>query len=316
MSFDEAGQARIFISYKRDAEPDVSLAQLLYEALRGHGYRVFKDVEAIPLGGDYAELISTEIRSSDFFVVLLTRSSTREGWVAAETEMAKDSADHTGRPRILPIRLAYTQALSLRLKAAIGHLNHLEWHDAADNDKVLGALIDSIAGSRRTPGPEPSPPRTRAHGRAASRAASTSSSPRGCGTRTVPGNPSRGPRSCPCCRVETSLSVTRATGPGQFRVRVLDSGALEVAIWSGADYRRVRSQPRKFMTMLEGDTHAWCFTRHPPGQSVVLKRPDGRPDPIVLTFEPDVVRAVWTIVHRRAALHESFLIVMKHAGAC
>src|SRR5262245_4354421 len=247
MSVDEApGRARIFISYKRDAEPDVSLAQFLYEALSDQGYRVFKDVEAIPLGGDYAELISTEIRGSDFFVVLLTRSSTREGWVPAETEMAKDSADHTGRPRILPIRLAYTQALSLRLKAAIGHLNHLEWHDAADNDKVLGALIDSIAGSQE-------------EARARAVSAEAASAPpsllaRGehfivtermwhsdgarealAGTTLVPVLSGR----------ETSLSVTRAAGPGLFRVKVLDTGALEVAIWSGAEYRSVRSQPRK-----------------------------------------------------------------------
>src|SRR5215510_1929728 len=109
--------ARIFISYKRGADPDLSLAQFLYDSLAGQGHRVFKDVERIP----------TEITGSDFFIVLLSKSSSRQGWVAAETEMAKDSADHAGHPKILPVRLAYTQNLPLRLRAAIGHLNHFEW---------------------------------------------------------------------------------------------------------------------------------------------------------------------------------------------
>ena len=48
--------ARIFISYKRRADPDLALAQFLYDSLTSQGHRVFKDVEGIPTGGDYAEL--------------------------------------------------------------------------------------------------------------------------------------------------------------------------------------------------------------------------------------------------------------------
>ena len=258
--------------------------------------------------------ISSEITGSDFFIVLLTNASTREGWVPAETEMAKDSADHAGHPKILPVRLAYPQALPLRLKAAIGHLNHFEWRADTDNEKLLGALLDAISEPQELAGhgvpstEEPASPRV------GSPAASTSSSPRACGAPVGPAKRWRGTTIVPVVRgQETSLSVTRAAGPGFFRVKVLASGALEVAIWSGASYRRVRSQPRKFISMLEGDTHAWCFSRYPPDYSIPLKRPDGRKDPVVVTFDPDLVRAVWMITHQRGALHESFLIVMKHA---
>jgi len=301
--------ARIFISYKREAEPDVSVAQFLYGTLTRQGHRVFKDVEKIPAGDDYAELIAAEITQSDFFIALLTRASTRQGWVPAEVEMARDSADHSGHPRILPVRLAFTQPLPLRVKAAIGHLNHLEWRNPEDSEKLLGALLDVIDslhphGGDGTGAVAASPSRlARGEHFIVSEHMWHAGGSREvlAGTTIVPVLPDQ----------ETSLSVTRAAGPGLFRVRVAESGALEVAIWSGAAYRRVRSQPRKFITMLEGDTHAWCFARYLPDQSIALKRPDSRPDPIVVTFDQAVVRAAWMITHQRGSLHESCLIVMK-----
>ena len=232
--------------------------------------------------------------------------------MVAETEMAKDSGDLARHPRILPVRVAYTQTLPLRLRAAIGHLHHFEWRDTTDNDKLLGALSQAIGAQEwpalRRPFPTgfPSPAQfafaRRALHRHRSMWQSAGNRESVAGTTIVP----------VVAGQETSLSVTRATGPGFFRVKVLDSGALEVAIWSGANYRRVRSQPRKFVTMLEGDTHTWCFARYPPDQPVLLKRPDGRKDPIVVTFDEDVVRAVWMITHQRDTIHESFLIAMKH----
>ena len=52
----------------------------------------------------------------------------------------------------------------------------------------------------------------------------------------------------------------------------------------------------------------------PPDEPVLLKRTDGRKDPIVVTFDRDLVRAVWLITHQRGTQLESFLIVMKDAS--
>ena len=110
---------------------------------------------------------------------------------------------------------------------------------------------------------------------------------------------------------ETSLAAPRAAGPGFFRARVLADGALEVAIWSGASYRRVQSAPQTFIHLMQGDTHAWCFERHDLDEPVVLKPPSGSADPIVARFDTALVKAAWTIAHRRAGTEENFLIVMK-----
>src|SRR4029434_2702771 len=114
---------------------------------------------------------------------------------------------------------------------------------------------------------------------------------------------------------ETSLAVTRARGPGFFGVRVQEDGALEVAIWKKAAYRMVESRPEQFVTMLEGDYNTWCFARRSPDEALLLKRPDGRKDPIVVTFDRDLVSAVWLVTHERGTQRESFLIVAKHSSA-
>ena len=303
---------RIFISYKRDVEPDMSLASFLYAALTSQGYSVFKDEERIPTGADYGEVISSEIPKSDFFIVLLTKASTGRGWVVAEIEMAaKLSENLAGHPRILPVRLTYTQALPIRLQAAIGHLQHFAWNDATDNEKLLGAILTELAprrdaaGAPSPRGPKDTPSRL-SHGE---HFIVTQNMWRSAGTRESLAETTIVPV---VAGQETSLSVTRSTGPGFFRVRVLDSGALEVAIWSGANYRRVRSQPRKFITMMEGDTHGWCFARYTPDEAVLLRRPGGHQDPIAVTFDEEVVKAVWMITHQRATIRETFLIAMKH----
>ena len=70
--------SRIFISYKRDAGADKSLATFLYESRSTQGHGVFIDIE-IPPGLDWEEVISAEIQTSDFFLVLLSKASTAQG---------------------------------------------------------------------------------------------------------------------------------------------------------------------------------------------------------------------------------------------
>ena len=63
--------------------------------------------------------------------------------------------------------------------------------------------------------------------------------------------------------------------------------------------------------MMQGDTHAWCFARHTPDDAILLKPPSGSDERTAVSFDAAVVKAVWTIAHKRAATQESFLIVMK-----
>jgi hypothetical protein len=295
---------RVFISYKRDAEPDESVATFLFGSLASQGHRVFIDLET-PLGGEWSDLIENEITTCDFFVVLLTRASVAPGYVVAETLFARESEFRTGRPRILPVRVAYSSPLPLNLSGAIGHLQYFEWNESTDNDELLGALVRRI-GKHDTADRRPTALLRGDHfiiGAGIWQSGDPFESL--AGTTIVPVTAGE----------ESNLAVRRASGPGLFGARVLDTGALEVAIWKGARYRPVRSQPGKFLEMLQHDYHKWCFVSHAPDEALLFQRPDGRKDPIVVTFDQDFVRAAWTIIHKRGRHCEQFLIVMKDSSA-
>src|SRR5262245_40765973 len=138
-----SGKRPIFISYKRDAAADRSLAVFLHDSLARHGYPVFIDIE-IPPGADWSELISNEIQNCDVFIVLLSEASAvPQGFVLAETLIARDSYAANGHPRILPVRVAFTKNLPLRLSAAVGHLQHFEWRDPAANNELVEVLLEA-----------------------------------------------------------------------------------------------------------------------------------------------------------------------------
>jgi len=99
--------AKIFISYKRNVEPDHSLAGLVFETLQTQGHQVFID-RTLTTGQRWAQEIESQVRSSDCLIVFLTAASIQSEMVKGELEMARDQASKTdGKPRVLPVRLAY-----------------------------------------------------------------------------------------------------------------------------------------------------------------------------------------------------------------
>src|SRR5258708_25434405 len=97
---------RIFISYKRDIEPDDSVARQLYEDLRQE-YDVFID-QTILVGTHWAERIEAELHRADFLISLLSEHSIHSEMCLAEISTAHRIArTQNGHPVILPVRLNY-----------------------------------------------------------------------------------------------------------------------------------------------------------------------------------------------------------------
>ena len=65
--------ARIFISYKRNIEPDTPVATAVYEALRQQ-HDVFIDT-TIQVGEKWAERIQNAIKESDYLITFLSAHS-------------------------------------------------------------------------------------------------------------------------------------------------------------------------------------------------------------------------------------------------
>jgi hypothetical protein len=148
---------RLFISYKRNAEPDGRLAKLLFEkfSLEHH---VFID-RSLTVGTLWAESIENEVRNTDFMIVLLSPSSVQSEMVRAEIEWAYASArSRDGRPSILPIYLPGVDFASLGypLNAYIGHLQGLMWQDDSDTPALLRELTRALAQDVEDATPKPS----------------------------------------------------------------------------------------------------------------------------------------------------------------
>ena len=140
-----AQPARIFISYKRDVKPDDPLALRLYEALRGR-CAVFID-RTMLVGTAWAERIQAELEACDYLIPLLSEHSVHSEMVEAEIHTAQRLAKtRGGKPKILPVRVAYTEPLEYPLSAYLGPLNWTVWNGEDDTEPLIRDLLAAIDG--------------------------------------------------------------------------------------------------------------------------------------------------------------------------
>ena len=138
-------QARIFISYKRNATPDARLAEAICRALSPQ-HAVFID-KLMLVGTRWVEQIEAELASADFLILLLSAHSIHSEMVLGEIEMAQRLAqERGGRPAILPVRLNYSAPFTYPLSAYLDALNWAAWEDEGDTPRLVGELEKAIAG--------------------------------------------------------------------------------------------------------------------------------------------------------------------------
>lgn len=74
-----AKSAKVFISY-RSQDPDLSLAQQFYAALKAVGHQVFMAAESIRLGTNWSQAIDRELEQCDYFCCCCRRSLPPVRW--------------------------------------------------------------------------------------------------------------------------------------------------------------------------------------------------------------------------------------------
>ena len=140
-------RSRIFISYKRDVEPDEPLAREICIALQAH-HDVFID-RKMPVGTPWAERIERELKASDVLIVLLSARSVQSEMVEHEVQLAHRFARESGAegcPRILPVRLGYRRPFHYPLSHYLDPLNWAVWDEAGDTERLIDELLRAIAG--------------------------------------------------------------------------------------------------------------------------------------------------------------------------
>jgi len=151
----QAHRTRIFISYKSKAETDERLALMLVNAL-SHRYNVFIDRFITP-AETWAKRIEREVRECDWLIIVLSQASCRSEMVKGEIELARDQqALSDGRPRILPIRAGFHDALPYPLNAYLNHIQHAFWEEGQDAELVR--LVTGVIEGKLDAQPGPSAP--------------------------------------------------------------------------------------------------------------------------------------------------------------
>lgn len=145
---------RVFISYKRNSDPDQQLANYLSDFLNQQGHDAFID-RTLRTGDEWLEEIDRQIQASDFLVVLLSKDSANSEMVQAEIRRAYEYRRLQGRPQTLPVRVAYEGLLPYSIDAFLDPLQYVVWQSQADNEHIGQEILAAMAGHLppRTPMP-------------------------------------------------------------------------------------------------------------------------------------------------------------------
>ena len=137
--------ARVFLSYKRNVEPDQGLATEMVRGLEQAGHVVFID-QRLTVGQAWAREIENQIREADYLIVFLTADSSRSEMVRGEIEMARHLAAKSSKPQILPVRVNFDGPLPYPLNAYLESIQYATWNTPEDTPALLQELLAAITG--------------------------------------------------------------------------------------------------------------------------------------------------------------------------
>src|SRR5262245_58106746 len=136
--------AHIFISYKRNVEPDESLALKLHEFLQlEHG--VFID-RTILVGQDWVRRIQSDVQAADFLILLLSQHSAQSQIVDEELGVAEAIRKQNRKPKVLPVRVNFDGALPYDLGAILNRIQYARWHSPEDTSALFLQLQAALGG--------------------------------------------------------------------------------------------------------------------------------------------------------------------------
>jgi serine/threonine protein kinase len=140
---DVATLGEVALLYKRNSQPDEQVLKRLEEHLQRSGYRVFVD-RHLQVGMEWAREIERRVSNAYAVVVLLSAAAVNSEMLAYELQIAHDSAQKTGRPRILPVRVNYEGTLPNPLAAILDGIQYAQWKGPQDSQSLTAKITESL----------------------------------------------------------------------------------------------------------------------------------------------------------------------------
>jgi hypothetical protein len=142
---DSRSRARVFLSYSH-ADPNAEVVRAVHTALTSQ-HEVFCDIGLEP-GALWATEIEAKLAEADYFVVFLSGEAANSKALAEETRRAVKRQTDTGRPRILPVPLAYDIGeLGFELGALLKPFQFIFWQAPEDTTDLIDDLRKIFTGA-------------------------------------------------------------------------------------------------------------------------------------------------------------------------
>jgi hypothetical protein len=133
----------VALFYKRQAEPDAHLLRLLETTLQERGCRVFVD-RHLEIGLEWARELDRQIRAADAVIPLLSAASIQSEMFTHEVQTAHEAFQEQGRPRLLPVRVAYAGPLPEALAGPLDPLEYALWEGPRDDGPLVAQLLGAL----------------------------------------------------------------------------------------------------------------------------------------------------------------------------
>ena len=135
--------SKCFISY-RHIKPDEDLAHFLKDFLGKHNYDTFLDTRML-IGTEWVKEIEKQIKSSDFFIVLLSADSILSNMVRQEVKLAHElKKKRNGKFTILPIRVDFDGELPYDLGAYLDGIQYGLWKQGEDFTGIAQQVLAAV----------------------------------------------------------------------------------------------------------------------------------------------------------------------------
>ena len=95
----------------------------------------------LKIGAEWAREIEFQVRTADIVIPLLSEISVASEMLAYEVQIAHESAQQCGKPRLLPVRVNYSNPLSEPLASILNPIHYALWTGPEDNGRLIAELL-------------------------------------------------------------------------------------------------------------------------------------------------------------------------------
>lgn len=138
---------KIFLSYHRNSEPDLTVIAELEAALKLKGCEVFLASSSLRMAANGLQQIYAELNKCDYFLLLLSPLSAYSEMVTEEVRIVKmlQNSRADRKPIIVPINMnCPVSLLNHDLRGYLRETQQQEWHSPADTKATIHRILELL----------------------------------------------------------------------------------------------------------------------------------------------------------------------------